>query len=150
MSRHARELADGMEEKLRKATRALKPFADRVFNDNHDMTVNTAPFDADELIDAYFAWKKCTDHLVLYGKISQMHPSDKEELAQWMGYDSVSSMDADHDRLHELLSDLLAVPSYSMKVKNGENLTHSEWMIANYEEDAVLNVQRWLQQLRKL
>ena len=41
----------------KRAREMLKPFADRVFNDNGDMTVNTAPFDADDLIAAYFAYR---------------------------------------------------------------------------------------------
>lgn len=77
------------------------------------------------------------------------HPSNREELAEWMGYSSVAEMDADHDRLHERLSDLLGVHSYSMDIKSGKQLSHERWMLANYEEDAVINVQRWLQMLRK-
>jgi hypothetical protein len=66
-----------------------------------------------------------------------------------MGYPSVEEMDADHDDLHSRLCSLLGVASYSLAVRDGERLSQEEWMIANYEEDAVLCVQRWLRMERK-
>jgi hypothetical protein len=67
----------------------------------------------------------------------------KEETAAFIGC-SVEEMDRDHDDIHRGLCKLLDVKSYSMAVANREQLTHEEWEIANYEEDAVLYVQRWL------
>jgi hypothetical protein len=77
------------------------------------------------------------------------HPSDKAELAKWMGYDNVEQMDAEHDGLHYILTQSFNLPSYSLAIANGLELSHEEWMIANYEEDAVLYLQRWLQHIRK-
>ena len=45
----------GRREGREEAAKALKPFADRVFKDNGDLTVNTAPFSYDEIVAAYFA-----------------------------------------------------------------------------------------------
>lgn len=79
------------------------------------------------------------------------HPlDDKAALAEWMGYDTVEAMDADHDRLHFRLSNVLGVPSHSMRQARGEVLSREEWTVANLEEDAVLNVQRWLKHIDKL
>jgi hypothetical protein len=74
------------------------------------------------------------------------HPlGSKEELAAWMKYPTADAMDADHDRLHELLCNLLAVESHSMRKARGEALTQDEEDLAACEEAAVLHVQRWLQ-----
>lgn len=74
------------------------------------------------------------------------HPLDsKEALAQWMGYETVEAMDTDHDRTHEDLSLAFGFPSYSLKVRDGEQLTPDEQSLAHVEEAAVLHVQRWLQ-----
>lgn len=40
---------------LRRAAMALKPFSDRVYNDNGDMTINMEPLTSDDCIAAYFA-----------------------------------------------------------------------------------------------
>lgn len=74
------------------------------------------------------------------------HPlDDKAALAEWMKYPSVEAMDADHDRLHQLLCDLLVVPSHSMRQAAGKPANDD---LAACEEAAVLHVQRWLQWLR--
>lgn len=75
---------------------------------------------------------------------------NKTERAAWMGYDTPEEMDAEHDELHRWLCYLFDIPSYSMIIAEGGNLPHEEYCIANYEEDAVLHVQRWLQRYRKL
>lgn len=77
------------------------------------------------------------------------HPSDKNELAEWMGT-TVEEMDAVHDALHEKICSCLGIKSYSLAVRDGEELTHDEWCVANFEEEAILNVQRWLHQGAKL
>lgn len=46
------------EEKIEALRKALKPFAGRVFNDNGDMTINTASPSPEDYIQAYFAMKK--------------------------------------------------------------------------------------------
>jgi hypothetical protein len=79
-----------------------------------------------------------------------MHSSSQEETAEWMGYDSVEDMNADHDKLHEWLCDVAKMYSYSLAVRDGLPLTDKQKEIAWYEEDAVLHVQRWLQMNRKL
>ena len=70
----------------------------------------------------------------------------QEETAKWMGYDSVADMNAEHDNLHAKICNFLEIPSYALKVAKGENLTYEEYCIANYEEDAVLMLQRFIQQ----
>lgn len=47
-----------MREALETAQRALKPISDRVFNDNGDHTLSTAPFDDGVYSDCYFAERK--------------------------------------------------------------------------------------------
>lgn len=49
---------DQIVEQRNKLRAALEPFGRRVFNDNGDMTVNTAPPSSEEYIQAYFAMKK--------------------------------------------------------------------------------------------
>jgi hypothetical protein len=77
------------------------------------------------------------------------HPvGDKAALADWMGYETVEQMDADHDPLHRLLAERLDAPSYSAKVAAGERMTPQEDDLARMEEAAVLHVQRWLRHLK--
>lgn len=77
------------------------------------------------------------------------HPLDsKEAMAEWMRYPSVEAMDNDHDDLHEALAGFFAVPSHSLRIRDGEELTENEKHLAAVEETAVLHVQRWLQWLR--
>lgn len=74
------------------------------------------------------------------------HPrGDKPALAEWMGYPTVAAMDADHDDLHEALCGFFDVPSHSLLQRDGKP---HDAALAAYEEDAVLNVQRWLQRVR--
>lgn len=68
----------------------------------------------------------------------------KAETAAWMGYDTIEAMDRDHDALHMALADSLRVESMSMKQAKGETLTETEQELAWIEENAVLNVQRWM------
>jgi hypothetical protein len=72
----------------------------------------------------------------------------QEEMASWIGC-TVEEMNADHDRLHEWLADMTGLHSYSMDVAYEIPLTDEEFQLANYEEDAVLNLQRYLYQARK-
>lgn len=74
----------------------------------------------------------------------------QEQTAEWMGYSSIDPMNAEHDDLHRRLCEWLRVPSYSMMVAEGKTLTHEQWMAANYEEDAVLYLQRFIQMRRNL
>lgn len=74
---------------------------------------------------------------------------NKLDLATWMGYNTIEEMDKDHDDLHTRLCEAFDVPSYSMIIANGGTLPHDEYCLANYEEDAVLHVQRWLQMIRR-
>lgn len=48
-------------EKIEKLRKALKPFADAVFNDNGDMTVSYGHLTSENCIQAYFAMKKTED-----------------------------------------------------------------------------------------
>jgi hypothetical protein len=45
-------------EKISKLRKALKPFADAVFNDNGDMTISYANINSENCIAAYWAMKK--------------------------------------------------------------------------------------------
>lgn len=72
---------------------------------------------------------------------------NKEETAEWLGYDTVEAMDRDHDKLHTNLAAFFGVTSYSMALANGAYLSHEDYTLANYEEDAVLHVQRWLRHI---
>lgn len=54
----AKELATEAAAAIEKLQKALRPFAGRVFNDNGDMTINTAAPTSEEYIQAYFAMKK--------------------------------------------------------------------------------------------
>lgn len=69
------------------------------------------------------------------------------EIADWMGYvgtDAVAQMNSHHDRLHEALAQLTGGPSHSLGVARGEVGDHDGWSLGNYEEDAVLHLQRYL------
>lgn len=70
------------------------------------------------------------------------------ETAEWMGYDTVEAMNADHDALHMLVCEWLEVPSYSLAVAACRALTEEQHRLANYEEDAILHLQRFIQRLR--
>jgi hypothetical protein len=77
------------------------------------------------------------------------HPLDRTALTEWMKYPSIQEMDADHDRLHELVCDMLAVRSYSLAKRDGATLSQEEEDLAACEEAAILHLQRWLRWLVK-
>lgn len=52
-----------MENLLVKALHALEPFANKIYNDNGDMTVNTDRPDAEDLIRAYQVHKQIEDFI---------------------------------------------------------------------------------------
>lgn len=75
--------------------------------------------------------------------------ADKATTAQWMGYgDDIAGMDREHDFWHRSLAKWLGLPSYSMRVAAGEDLSHGERVLAGLEEDAVLMLQRYVQHRR--
>lgn len=87
---------------------------------------------------------------VLVSEWALSHPlGSKQELAEWMGYETVEEMDAEHDSLHLALCVAFRSPSYSIMIANGRPVTPEEETLAKLEEHAVLMVQRWLQHLRK-
>lgn len=63
---------------------------------------------------------------------------------QWMGYDNADQMNEDHDLLHRELSIWSCWDSLALKQAAGESLTHEQATLANYEEDCVLYLQRYL------
>lgn len=79
---------------------------------------------------------------------------DKAQTAAWMGYPpgitGIAAMDAEHDGWHQRLCDWLGIRSTSMMIARGEPTTGPEQRLAGYEEDAVLHVQRFIQQARNM
>jgi hypothetical protein len=69
----------------------------------------------------------------------------QQETADWMGYASIQAMNADHDNLHQALCDWLGLTSHALRVARGEKISYSDYCLANYEEDAVLHLQRFIQ-----
>lgn len=67
-------------------------------------------------------------------------PMTQEETAEWMGC-SVDEMNAHHDSLHQLLCDWLGFESHALRTARGEP---ANYHLANYEEDAVLHLQRFI------
>lgn len=49
------------EQKIEKLRKALQPFADAVFNDNGDMTVDLSALNSENCIQAYFAMRKTAE-----------------------------------------------------------------------------------------
>ena len=72
------------------------------------------------------------------------------QTAEWMGYPSVANMNADHDSYHARLCAWLGIPSASLKIARGEPVTSTERERADYEEQAVLHLQRFVQQSRNM
>jgi hypothetical protein len=72
----------------------------------------------------------------------------QEETAEWMGYPSVEAMNIEHDDLHRKLCAWLGLPSYSLLIAEGHQVSHEQATLAAYEEDAVLNLQRFIQHSR--
>lgn len=71
------------------------------------------------------------------------HFATQAATAEWMGT-SVDEMNALHDRLHSALCKWLGVDSYSLRVANGEVLSHAEQPLAWAEEDAALHLRRFV------
>lgn len=74
--------------------------------------------------------------------------SHKADMAKWMGCETVEEMDRDHDPLHAELCQWMGSTSYSLLAAQGVQLPDNLRRIAELEECAVLNVQRWLQALK--
>lgn len=47
-----------LEQERDRLRKALEPFANRVFNDNSDLTVDTSAFSYDQIVAAYFAHRR--------------------------------------------------------------------------------------------
>jgi len=75
--------------------------------------------------------------------------ADKAQTAAWMGYPpglkGIVAMDEHHDPLHADLAAWLGIPSFSLRIASGEDLSGPERLLAGLEEDAVLMLQRYLQ-----
>jgi hypothetical protein len=69
--------------------------------------------------------------------------NEQEAMAKWMGC-SVETMNMDHDKLHQMLADLLRLPSLSLIIAKGKRLSQEETALACLEEDAVLHLQRYI------
>jgi hypothetical protein len=67
----------------------------------------------------------------------------QEETARWLGC-SIEQMNADHDRLHAWFADATGQHSYSLDLAAKRPLTLEQHILANLEEDAILNIQRYL------
>jgi hypothetical protein len=68
--------------------------------------------------------------------------NDKATTARRLGYgDDIAAMDRDHDPLHRAVCAWLGVPSHSLRVAAGEQLTPEEQRLAWIEESAVLELQ---------
>ena len=78
-------------------------------------------------------------HELSYVELHDEH----QAMAEWLGC-SVERMERHHDRIHAWLAERAGVPSYSLKVARGEPLTEAERRIAAAEEDATLQLQRYL------
>lgn len=73
----------------------------------------------------------------------------KAQTAEWMGYGAdVASMDVEHDLWHLRLCEWLGVESCSLLEASGVELDERQKRLAEIEEDAVLNLQRFVQMAR--
>lgn len=68
---------------------------------------------------------------------------EQTAMAEWMGC-SVDQMNAHHDDLHRWLAARAGLPSYSLKWSAGDQLTPDQNAVAAAEEDAVLEIQKYL------
>lgn len=84
-------------------------------------------------------WWRFPAHELAYADIAD----EQAEMAEWLGC-SVERMNAHHDDLHRWLAERAGLPSFSLRLSEGERLTSAECAIAAAEEDAVLHVQRYL------
>ncbi len=78
-------------------------------------------------------------------KPGQSLDQHQAEMARWMGV-SVETMNRAHDPLHRALCAMLDLPSQSMRQAAGEDMTAKDYHLASLEEQAVLNVQRFMHQ----
>lgn len=80
------------------------------------------------------------------------HNADKATTAKWMGYgesrEAIKAMDRDHDGIHASLCRWLGIPSHSLMIARGEQVSPKQQRLAGYEEDAVLTLQRMIQHFR--
>lgn len=78
--------------------------------------------------------------------------ADKATTAHWSGYPQglagIAAMDAEHDNWHRALADWLGLPSYSMVIASGRQVRGESQRLAGLEEDAVLNLVRYVQHMR--
>jgi hypothetical protein len=84
-------------------------------------------------------WWRFPAHELVFASIVD----EQAAMAEWMGC-SVERMNRHHDDLHRWLSARAELPSYSLLLSEGANLTPDEHAVAAAEEDAVLYVQRYL------
>lgn len=73
----------------------------------------------------------------------QSFESHQREMAAWVGC-TVDEMNAAHDTLHRELTAWLGTQSLALKQAAGEQLTAEEQALADFEEEAVLHVQRFM------
>lgn len=78
-------------------------------------------------------------------KPGQSLDQHQAEMARWMGV-SVETMNRVHDPRHHALCAMLGLPSQSMRQAAGEDMTAKDYHLASLEEQAVLNVQRFMHQ----
>lgn len=74
----------------------------------------------------------------------QTFADHQAEMAKWAGYPDARSLNRDHDPLHLAVCDWLGVTSHSMRAADGEPLTRDERLLAAFEEEAVLMLQRFM------
>lgn len=72
----------------------------------------------------------------------QSFEAHQREVAAWLGTD-VATMNRDHDRWHAALCRWLNVESLALGIAQGDGIPIEGHRLANYEEDAVLFLQRF-------
>lgn len=78
----------------------------------------------------------------------QSFADHQQEMAVWMGCESVDDMNRCHDPLHAEMAQWMGCTSYSLLAAQGVTLSPALQRIAELEEAAVLHSQRWMQALR--
>lgn len=71
------EPTSGVEAERDALREALAPFASCIFNDNGDITVNFRTFTADELIAAYFAYKRARTLTTAQARIRELEKRER-------------------------------------------------------------------------
>lgn len=78
--------------------------------------------------------------------------ADKATTAAWSGYPAglkgIVALDAEHDNWHRALAEWLGLPSHSMRIADGKAVSGPQQRLAGLEEDAVLNLARYVQHMR--